>query len=99
MSLRELGQREQRLLAVYIDCRFGMTPADFYAKWSVTHTQMARICGCSVSTVDRWFLQGSGYRPPELEYLRRLAEVDFLWENFEQIPTTLWQQICGETQT
>jgi hypothetical protein len=75
-----------------------MSPADFYAKWSVTHTQMTRICGCSVSTVDRWFLEGGGYRPPEPGYLRRLAEVDFLWEHFEQIPAVLWQQMCGDGQ-
>jgi hypothetical protein len=76
-----LGAREQALLRLYVNCQLGLSPSDFYSKWNVTHAQMAQICGCSVSTVDRWFLHGSGYRAPEAIYLRRLAEINFLWEN------------------
>lgn len=93
---RNLGARERRLLTLYINCRFGMSPTEFYTKWNVTHALMAQICGCSESTVDRWFQQGRGYQPPALIYLRRLAEIDFLWENYEQIPTPLQQQVCRD---
>lgn len=95
MSQKELGTRERTLLNFYTNCQFGITPAQFYAKWNVTHVLMARICGCSESTVDRWFQQGKGVRLPEPIYLRRLAEIDFLWEHYEQIPSDLRRQVCG----
>lgn len=98
MSLRNLGSRERTLLNLYSDCQFGITPTTFYAKWNVTHAQMARICGCSESTVDRWFQQGQSSQPPEPVYLRRLAEIDFLWEHYEQIPEPLKQQLCRRNQ-
>lgn len=94
MSLRNLGSRERTLLNLYSNCQLGITPAAFYAKWNVTHAQMARICGCSESTVNRWFQQGRGNQPPEPIYLRRLAEMDFLWNHYEQIPLELRQQLC-----
>lgn len=95
MSLRHLGRREYALLNLYSHCQLGIAPADFYAKWNVTHAQMAQICGCSESTVDRWFQQGRSKQPPEPIYLRRLAEIDFLWEYYEQIPGDLRQRLCG----
>lgn len=82
------------LLNLYKNCQMGISPADFYAKWNVTHAQMAQICGCSKSTVNRWFQQSRSSQPPEPIYLRRLAEIDFLWEHYEQIPSELRQQLC-----
>jgi hypothetical protein len=76
-----------------------MSPWDFYRKWSVTHSQIAQICGCSLSTVDRWFASGNNYRHPELKYLRRLAEMDALWESYEQIPPSLWHRLCPIPQS
>lgn len=76
MSMKDLGARERALLNLYVNCQLQMAPADFYAKWNVTHAQMAQICGCSESTVDRWFFQGAGYQPPKPLYQRRLAEID-----------------------
>ena len=94
MSLRDLASRERALLNLYCNCQFEMSPTDFYSKWNVTHAQIAAICGCSESTVDRWFQRGRSSQPPEPIYLRRLAEMDFLWENYEQIPAELRQQLC-----
>ncbi|HEY9697118.1 MAG TPA: helix-turn-helix transcriptional regulator [Trichocoleus sp.] len=100
MSLRELRQRELRLLRFYTCCQFGMTPQAFYAKWNVSHAQIALICGCSQSTVDRWFSQGTNRRSPSAIHLRRLAEMDLLWECYEAIPLALRQRICStETET
>lgn len=96
MSLRNLGSREYTLLNLYSSCQLGIAPADFYAKWNVTHAQMAQICGCSESTVDRWFQRGRSGLSPEPIYLRRLAEIDFLWEHYEQIPAELWQRLCRD---
>ena len=53
MTPQDLGQREIKLLQLYCGCQFGMTPYAFYAKWSVTHAQIAQICGCSEPTVNR----------------------------------------------
>jgi hypothetical protein len=94
MSLQDLGVRELALLRLYSRCQLGMSPQDFYAKWNVTHAQMARICGCSEPTVDRWFSKGRGSRSPEPIHLRRLAEMDLLWEFYEQIPVDLWERFC-----
>jgi hypothetical protein len=92
--LRELGMREVNLLRLYTRCTFGMTPQAFQAKWNVTHAQMAQICRCSISTVDRWFAGDRLYRPTSAIYLRRLAEMDLLWESYEDIPLALWQRVC-----
>jgi IS30 family transposase len=98
MSLRNLGSKEQTLLNLYCNCQFAMSPTAFYAKWNVTHAQIATICGCSESTVDRWFQRGKGRQQPEPIYLRRLAEMDFLWENYEQLPVELRHQICRNSR-
>ena len=91
-----LTAREYRLMVIYRACQFGMSPIEFYQKWNVTHAQMAQICGCSESTVDRWFLRGKSYRKPLPLYCRRLAEMDFLWEHHAEIPDHLWQQLCPQ---
>jgi transcriptional regulator with XRE-family HTH domain len=92
--LRELGRREINLLRLYIRCTFGMTPQAFHAKWDVTHEQMAQICGCSVPTVNRWFAGDRHYHAPSATHLRRLAEMDLLWESYEDIPPAFRQTIC-----
>jgi hypothetical protein len=94
MSLRDLSPRELRLLRLYTHCQLGMSPQAFYAKWNVTHAQIARICRCSEPTVDRWFSQGRGSRSPQPPHLRRLAEMDLLWELYEQIPPPLRHRLC-----
>ncbi|HEY9697672.1 MAG TPA: hypothetical protein V6D10_10445 [Trichocoleus sp.] len=94
MNLRELRQRELRLLRHYTRCQLGMTPQAFYAKWNVSHAQIALICGCSQPTVDRWFSQGTNRRSPSAVHLRRLAEMDLLWECYEAIPPALLKRIC-----
>lgn len=91
---QRLGTRELALLNLYKGCQLSMSPWDFYAKWNVTHAQIAQICGCSRPTVDRWFARSSNYRPPAVVYCRRLAEMDFLWEHYGQISSSLWQHLC-----
>lgn len=94
--MKDLGARERALLNLYVNCQLQMAPADFYARWNVTHAQMAQICGCSESTVDRWFLRGAGHQPAKPLYQRRLAEIDLLWECYEQIPSDLQQRLCPD---
>jgi hypothetical protein len=94
MSTRNLSARERTLLNLYTNCRLSLSPSEFYTKWNVTHALMAQICNCSESTVDRWFQHGKSHQPPSPIYLRRLAEIDFLWEHYEQFPSELRQKIC-----
>ncbi|HEY9625918.1 MAG TPA: helix-turn-helix domain-containing protein [Coleofasciculaceae cyanobacterium] len=94
MSLRDFGRRELTLLRLYIDCQLAMSPQDFYAKYNVSHSTIAKIAGCSVPTVDRWFSTGRSRRAPSPIHLRRLAEMDILLESFEQIPAPLRQRLC-----
>lgn len=91
---QELGRRELRLLRLYCGCQFGMTPQAFYARWGVTHVQIAQICGVSEPTVNRWFAQGKTRRVAESRHRRKLAEMHFLWEEYERIPIPLRRQLC-----
>jgi hypothetical protein len=94
MSPQDLGQRELTLLQLYCGCQLGMTPQAFYARWGVTHAQIAQICGVSEPTVARWFSQGKARRSAEAKHRRKLAEMHFLWEEYERIPLRLRQQLC-----
>lgn len=92
---QDLGQREIRLLHLYCGCQFGMSPQDFYTRWNVTHAQIAQICGVSEPTVDRWFSQGKNSRLATAHHRRKLAEMNLIWEQYEQIPHYLRQEICS----
>jgi hypothetical protein len=87
-----LRTREQTLLNLYSGCQLSMDVFEFYRKWDVTQRQIATICGCSIATVERWF--GSQRQTPELIYSRRLAEMDLIWELWEQIPGQIREQLC-----
>jgi hypothetical protein len=90
----QLQPREHKLIALYCQCELGMTPRQFYEKWEVTHEQMAEICDRSLSTVRGWFKRGRHYRHPTPTDVGHLALMNFLLEHFEEIPATLWKQLC-----
>ncbi len=98
MPPRLLTPREQQLIELYSYCQLGMTPQQFYAKWSVSQEAMAAICSRSVSTVRRWFRRGRSYRRPTAVDLRHLALMDFMLEHFEQIPEDLRRALCLKRQ-
>ena len=56
-----------------------ITLEEFLQRWNVTRSQIARICHCSVSTVDKWF--GSTRRPPQSHHLLRLTIADKVWKS------------------
>ena len=87
-----LSQRQVALLNLYSNCQLSMDVFEFYQKWNVTQRQIATICGCSISTVERWF--GSQGRVPEPIYTRRLAEMDLIWELWSQIPDEIKTRLC-----
>jgi hypothetical protein len=94
MNPRPLGEREQNLLQLYIECQLKMAPQDFYSKWDVSQDQIASICSRSISTVHNWFRSGQNYRSPLPIDLRHLALMDFLLEHWEEIPQELRNQLC-----
>ncbi len=94
MNPRPLTAHEQQLIDRYSYCQLGMTPQAFYAKWQVSQEAMAAICDRSVSTVRRWFSKDHSYRSPSPSDLRHLAIMDFLLDNFDQIPETLKNVLC-----
>lgn len=55
MHPRSLTQREKYLIHLYCNCKFEMTPQEFYRKWEVNQEEIAEICSRSVSTVRYWF--------------------------------------------
>lgn len=93
-SDRRLGARELALLNLYSNCRLSMDVFEFYRKWNVTQRQIATICGCSLATVERWF--SSQPQIPQPIYTRRLAEMDLIWEIWEQIPAEFRERLCPE---
>ncbi|XHX78484.1 MAG: hypothetical protein RBJ76_00645 [Stenomitos frigidus ULC029] len=95
MTPQALGKRELALLHFYCGCQFSMTPHEFYARWGVTHTQIAQICGISEASVDRWFSHGKHRRVAEVRHRRKLAEMHFLWEHYERVPLELVAHICS----
>jgi len=96
---RSLTSRERNLMAVYSQCQLGMTPRQFYAKWGVTHEEIAFICSRSGSTVRGWFKRDKSRRFPTAVDLRHLAVMDFLLEHFEEIPDELWSRLCPPSQS
>lgn len=86
-----LQARELRLIQLYSNWEFGMTPTQFYAKWGVSYEEIAIICRRSDSTVKGWFRSGSNRRYPTDNDLLHLALMDFLLEHFEEIPQQVLQ--------
>ena len=93
---KTLGNREIALLNLYTNCQLSMDVFEFYQKWNVTQRQIAHICGCSLSTVERWF--GSQRRTPEAVYTRRLAEMDLIWESWSELPNSIREQLCSNLE-
>ena len=91
---RPITERERTLIALYCYYQSQMTPQQFYAKWAVTHEQIAVICSRSITTVRRWFRREGNYRRPHSNDLRQLALMDFLLEHFEEIPKPLFDLLC-----
>jgi hypothetical protein len=62
-----------------------LEPEEFLRHWEVSHSDLARICKCSVPTVDRWFSKGKNHREPSEQHKRRLAITHRLWSKAEKV--------------
>ena len=92
---KPLSSREIALLDLYSNCQLSMDVFEFYQKWNVTQRQIAHICGCSLSTVERWF--GRERRTPESVYTRKLAEMDLIWELWSELPVEIKEKLCPDS--
>jgi hypothetical protein len=54
---------------------------EFLSFWEVSNAELAEICECSVSTVERWFFSkdNPNYRSPTEHHKQLLAEAHYLW--------------------
>jgi DNA-binding transcriptional regulator YiaG len=59
--------------------KLSIEPVEFLKHWSVSYPQLARLAGCSVSTVSQWFSRGRFHREPKPVYKFRLALVHHRW--------------------
>ncbi len=94
MSPRSLAEHERKLIQAYSYCQLQMTPQQFRIKWEVTYQDLSLICDCSVATVGFWFSRKKNRRRPTQNDMRHLALVDFLLENFDNIPVELINLLC-----
>ncbi len=95
---RPLTERELSLINLYANCQLGMSPWQFYSKWSVSYEQLAFICNRSTATVRHWFRRGKNYRRPMPSDLRHLALMDLILEHYEEIPPELRSLLCPATR-
>jgi hypothetical protein len=88
---RQITPREQKIVSLYSNWEFGMTPTQFYDKWAVSYEQIALVCSRSNSTVRGWFKSERDRRYPTHNDLLHLALMDFFLEHFEEIPEQVLQ--------
>ena len=93
-----LGERELTLINLYAYWELELEPRTFYAKWEVTYEQIALICARSPATVRHWFQTGKNYRAPSACDKRHLALMDFILEDFEEIPVELFNRLCDRNR-
>lgn len=66
------------------------------SKWGVSRKELADLLDLSLQQVERWFFkpESSNYQEAQPRHLRRLAEIDFLFEMMERSQQNL--QACPE---
>jgi len=74
-----------------------MEPDEFLKHWNVTYAELAEIVGKSPGHVGHWFSKGKSHKPPSENDRRRLAEVHYIWTNYENDPQYL-REIWGRTR-
>lgn len=54
---------------------------EFLSFWEVNNAELALICECSISTVERWFFSkdNPNYRSPTEHHKQLLAQAHYLW--------------------
>lgn len=58
---------------------YSMELDEFLKHWDVSHDDLTYICGCSLATVQRWFVDGDSHRGPTRVHKQKLALASRLW--------------------
>ncbi|MBD1908347.1 MULTISPECIES: helix-turn-helix domain-containing protein [Cyanophyceae] len=94
MAPQPLSQRQRNLIKAYSYSQIQMTPQEFVSKWDVNYEEVSLICNRSISTVSFWFSYGVNQRQPTRNDMRHLALVDFILNNFQEIPREFMNLLC-----
>ncbi|BAU16124.1 unknown protein (plasmid) [Leptolyngbya sp. NIES-3755] len=79
----------------YRNCPPPLSPQTFLQRWELDYPDIARLVGVTRDTVAHWFSTGAGSRPAPEHHCRRLATIDFVWRNAEQLPYALLDEWCN----
>ena len=68
-----------------------MTPQEFMDKWGLTKKDLAIALDLSLAQVERWFFkpESSNYQDPQARHLKRLKELDFIFETLDLAESSL----------
>jgi hypothetical protein len=71
-----------------------LPPAEFYFRWKLNATELARICGVSQSTSYHWLGGQTSHREAGEPYQRLLAMMDLALEHADDVAPLLrhWLQ-------
>ena len=94
MAPKPLSQRQRDLIKAYSYSQMQMTPQEFVSKWDVNYEEVSLICNSSISTVGFWFSYSVNQRQPTRNDMRHLALVDFILNNFQEIPREFMNLLC-----
>jgi hypothetical protein len=56
-----------------------MEPEQFLAIWDIDHEALAKLVGCSITTVRGWFSTGRSHRNPQTWHKIQLAYWNHRW--------------------
>jgi hypothetical protein len=64
--------------------QLSMDPEEFIAYWDVDYADLARLVGCSVTTVKGWFCEtGRSHREPKPWHRSQLARWHQVWQSIK----------------
>lgn len=87
MSVSLPGRQQWKALDSVFQACSQMEPSEFRKLYpGISRKQLARIAGCSIDTVDHWFMSGQNYRKPTEYHKLRLAIAHWIWTQDQSQP-------------
>lgn len=68
--------------------QYPLHPREFKRIWKVTNAQLAKLLDLTEQQVERWFFkpEAKNYVEPEERHLKRLAEINYMWNSLDSCP-------------
>ena len=81
---------------LYLRCPPPLHPAQFLEAWEVSYADLAKLSGCSRSTVEHWLSNptSTSHREASLMQQRRLSAINRLFRHVDRLPTELIRLWC-----